>query len=184
MTQKKELMDKLKQKVQEIKEQKKEKEQELKECKEETKKVDEKDEKIQDLTETLQRLQAEFENYKKYIEKDKALFLKCAKADMIEKLLPFLDSFELSLKHTNNKEEFVKGIELIYSQLYSLLEKEGLKKIDANGKLDTNYHEVLLKEESDKEEDQILEELQKGYMLNGKVLRYSKVKVNKHVTKK
>jgi len=160
MSQKKESMEKLKKKVEEIK-------------------IDPKDKKIQELTESLQRLQAEFENYKKYIEKDKALFLKYSKADMIEKLLPILDSFELSLKHTSNKEEFVKGIELIYSQLHSLLEKEGLKKIQANDKLNPHLHEVLLKEESDKEEDTILEELQSGYMLGDKVLRCSKVKVSK-----
>lgn len=171
-----ESINKLKQKVKEIKEEHKEKE--LKECKEEVKK-DKKDEKIEELTETLQRLQAEFENYRKYIEKTKEEFVKYAKADIIEKLLPLLDSFEMALKNTTDKERFVKGVELIYSQLYSLLEKEGLKKIKAEGKFNPNFHEVLLKEESDKEEDTILEELQKGYMLHDKVIRHSKVKVSK-----
>jgi len=165
MKKKEESIDKLKQKV--------------KECKKEAKKTDEKEQKIEELTETLQRLQAEFENYKKYIEKSKAEFLKYAHADIIEKLLPVLDSFELALKNTSDKEKLIKGIELIYTQLYSLLEREGLKKIEANGKFDPHLHEVLLKEESDKEEDLILEELQKGYMLGEKVLRHSKVKVSK-----
>jgi len=142
-------------------------------------KIDPKDKKITELTESLQRLQAEFENYKKYVEKSKSEFVKYAKAEIIEKLLPLLDSFEMALKNTADKEKFVKGIELIYSQLYSLLEKEGLKKIKAEGKLDPHYHEVLMKEKSDKEEDTILEELQKGYMLGDKVLRYTKVKVSK-----
>lgn len=154
-------IDKLKQKVKEIK------------------KVDKKDKKIAELTETLQRLQAEFENYKKYIEKEKAEFAKYAKAELIEKLLPLLDSFEMALKNTADKEKFIKGVELIYSQLYSLLEKEGLRKIKTQGKFDPHFHEVLLKEKSDKEEDIILEELQKGYMLGDKVLRHSKVKVSK-----
>ena len=60
-----------------------------------------------------------------------------------------------------------------------MLEKEGLKRIDIDGKFDPNYHEVLMKVDSDKEEDTILEELQKGYMLENKVLRYTKVKVSK-----
>ncbi len=142
-------------------------------------KADPKDLKIAELTDTLQRLQAEFENYKKYVEKSKAEFLKYAQSDIIDKLLPILDSFEMALKHTTDKEKLIKGIELIYSQLYSLLEKQGLKKIQAKGKLDTHLHEVLLKEESDKEEDTILEELQAGYMLGDKILRHTKVKVSK-----
>ncbi len=156
-------MDKLKQRV--------------KEHKKEAKK-DDKDKKIAELTDTLQRLQAEFENYKKYVEKSKAEFVKYSNAEIIEKLLPILDSFELSLKNTADKEKLIKGIELIYSQFHSLLEKQGLKKIEAKGKFNLHLHEVLLKEESDKEEDTILEELQKGYMLGDKVIRHSKVKVS------
>ena len=154
-----EKIEKLKEKLSEIKSQKEH------ECKLE----DEKDRKICELTDTLQRLQAEFENYKKYVEKQNGEFRKYAKSDIIEKLLPILDSFELALKNSSNNENFVKGVELIYSQLYSLLEKEGLKKIAAEGKFDPHYHEVLIKDKSDKTEDAILEELQKGYMLNDKI---------------
>ncbi len=167
-----ESIDKPKQKVKEIKEDKKE-------HKKEDKKTDEKDKKIAELTDTLQRLQAEFENYKKYVEKSKAEFVKYAQAELIDKLLPVLDSFELALKNTKDKEKLLKGVELIYTQLYSLLEKQGLKKIESKGKFNPHLHEVLLKEESDEEEDTILEELQKGYMLDDKVLRHSKVKVSK-----
>lgn len=180
MNKKEESIEKLKQKVKEIKEEIKG----TKEAEKEIKKTDEKDKKIEELTETLQRLQAEFENYRKYVEKSRIEFQKYAQADLIEKLLPILDSFELAFKNTNNKEEFLKGIELVYSQLYSLLEKQGLKNIEAKGKFDPHLHEVLLKEESDKEEDTILEELQKGYMLNDKVIRYSKIKVSKPLNPK
>lgn len=139
-----------------------------------------KNKKITELTDTLQRLQAEFENYKKYVEKQNTEFRKYAKADLIINILPILDSFELAFKNTSDKEKFVKGVELIYSQLFSTLEKEGLKPIKSEGqKLDPINHEVLLKEKSDKEEDTILEELQKGYMLGEKVIRHSKVKVGK-----
>jgi len=135
---------------------------------------------ITELTDTLQRLQAEFENYKKRIEKEKVEFLSYAKADLIAKLLPILDSFELALKNTTDKDKFIKGVELIFAQLYSLLESEGLKPINALGEKFNPYkHEVLMKQESDKEEDTVLEEMQKGYMLNDKILRHSKVKVSK-----
>ncbi|MFH2028173.1 MAG: nucleotide exchange factor GrpE [Nanoarchaeota archaeon] len=169
----KESIDKLKKKVKEIRDDSVEKE-----VKKDTSKEDIKDVKIAELTDSLQRLQAEFENYRKYVEKEKNEFRKYAKADIIDKILPILDSFELAFKSTADKEKFIKGMELIYSQFFSILEKEGLKKIKTEGKCDPNLHEVLLKEKSDKEEDMIIEELQKGYMLNDKILRYAKVKVS------
>jgi len=138
-----------------------------------------KDDKVKELTETLQRLQAEFENSQKRLEKEKQDFLQFAKKDMITKILPILDNFELALKNTDNKEEFQKGIELIYAELYSMLEKEGIKKIEAKGKFDPHQHEALMAEESDKEKGTIIQELQKGYLLNDKVLRTAKVKVAK-----
>lgn len=172
-------IDRLKQKLKDIRKDSGEKEQELNECKKEEKKADEKDQKIAELVDTLQRLQAEFENYRKYVEKCNSEFRKYAHADLIDKLLPVLDSFELALKNSTDKEKLIKGIELIYSQLHSVLEKEGLKEIKAEGKFDPHLHEVLIKQESDREEDTILEELQKGYMLGDKVLRHSKVKVSR-----
>jgi len=173
-------IEKLKEKVKEIKEGFKEKDKELKERRKEVKGIDEKDKKIGELIDTLQRLQAEFENYKKYVEKQKSGFVKYAKEDLIVKILPILDSFEMALKNTDDKEKFVKGVELIFSQLYQLLENEGLKPIEALGKtFDPYKHEVLLTQESDKEEDTILEELQKGYILDDKVIRHTKVKVAK-----
>ncbi len=138
---------------------------------------------VKDLTDTLQRLQAEFENYKKRTEKENLEYKKCALQDFIKKILPILDNFELALKHKQDSKELLKGIELIYSELYTLLEDEGLKKIDAlNKKFDPHIHEALLTEESDKP-NIVLEELQKGYMLNEKVLRHTKVKVSKEVKK-
>src|SRR3989338_4092568 len=142
-------------------------------------KEEEKQQKIDELTDTLKRLQAEFENYKKRIDKEKIEFVKYAQADMISQLLPVLDSFEIALKNTNDKEKFVEGIKIIYAQIYSVLEAEGLKPIKATGeKFDPYKHEVLMKQESEKPEETILEEFQKGYMLNEKVLRHSKVKIS------
>ena len=136
-------------------------------------------EKIAELTETLQRLQAEFENYKKRIEKESAEFVKYAKAELIQRLLPTLDTFKIALKSTKDNEKFVKGMEMVYAQFVSTLQSEGLKPIEAvEKKVDPYLHEVMLKEKSDKDEGIVLEELQKGYMLNDKVLRHSKVKIS------
>lgn len=128
---------------------------------------------------SLQRLQAEFENYKKRSDKENAVFRLHTHAEMIKSLLPVLDSFELALKNTSDKEEFTKGVEMIYAQFHSMLEEHGLCKIEAEGKqFDPYKHEVLMQVES-KEDGKILEELQKGYMLNDLVLRHTKVKVGK-----
>ena len=143
------------------------------------KELENKNKSIEELTDTLKRLQAEFENYKKRVEKEKIEFVKYAHASVVASILPILDSFEIALKNKVDNEKFAEGMKMIYAQLYSALEAEGLRPINAAGeKFDPYRHEVLLKEESDKPEGTILEEFQKGYMLNDKVLRFSKVKVS------
>ena len=144
---------------------------------------------LADYKETLQRLQAEFENYKKRAEKEKAQFRQFAAAEIAKSFLPVLDSFEIALKSINraNNEavdgKFIKGIELIYGQFYSVLQLQGLRPIKAVGqKLDPYTHEVLMQEEAqdEKKDGIIVEEFQKGYLFNGMVLRFSKVKVLKY----
>ena len=143
------------------------------------KQLEEKDKTIEELTDTLKRLQAEFENYKKRVEREKVEFAKYAHAQLISEILPVIDSFELALKNTNDKEKFADGVKMIYAQLFSMLEDQGLRPIQASGeKFDPYKHEVLMKEESEKPEGTILEEFQKGYLLHDKVLRFSKVKVS------
>ena len=140
---------------------------------------------VEELKDSLQRLQAEFENYKKRTEKEKGEFVKFAEKNLILDLLTVLDNFELALKNKDNGENFSKGMEMIYAQLFDVLEKKGLKKINAvNRQFDPYVHEALMQEESDKEEGIILEVLQKGYLLNENVLRHSKVKVSKKKVKK
>ncbi len=123
--------------------------------------------------ETLQRLQAEFDNFRKRTEKEKFEIIKTAESDLITELLDVLDDFELSLKYTKDE-----GVKMIYSELYSLLEKRGLKPIDAKCKFNPRYHEALIKEVGESD-GVILEELQKGYTLNDKVIRTAKVKISK-----
>ena len=136
--------------------------------------ISEEQKQIEDLTETLRRLQAEFENYKKRVERENSNLVKCASEQLIKRLLPVLDSFEQALK---SKEMDTKGVELVYAQLFSVLEEQGLEKIDCEGKeFDPLTQEVLLQEESDNE-NIVLEELQKGYMLNDKLIRTAKIKI-------
>ncbi len=141
--------------------------------------VDELKKKADEYKDALQRLQADFENYKKRCDRETASLRKYANAEIIKSLLPILDSFELALKNNSDHEKFVKGVEMIYAQLYSLLEDAGLKKIEAEGRrFDPYVHEVLLQEESEKD-GIVLEELQKGYALDGAVIRHSKVKIGR-----
>ncbi len=134
-----------------------------------------------ELTETLQRLQAESDNIKKRTEKEKESFCKFANKELIIKLLPLLDNFELALKNTENHGEFVKGVELIFSQFFEILEQNNITKIESLGKtFDPYMHEALMQGKDDnKKNNEIIEEFQKGYMLNNQVIRHSKVKVNK-----
>lgn len=143
-----------------------------------------------DYKDSLQRLQAEFENYKKRVEKENIQFKQYAAAEFVKNLLPVLDSFELALKSINStvaaaNEKIAKGMEMIYGQFYSALESQGLRPIKALGvRLDPYRHEVLMQgaTDDDKKDGMIVEEFQRGYMFNDAVLRYSKVKVLKFVS--
>lgn len=140
---------------------------------------------INQYIEQLQRLQAEFENFKKREDREKARFVDFAKAGIILKLLNFNDDFQRTLASLNNADIGVvkKGVEMLATNFQKLLKEEGVEHISCVGnKLDPYKHEVLLQEEADKEDGVILEELQKGYMLKGNVLRPSRVKVCKCVS--
>jgi molecular chaperone GrpE len=172
--------------IKKVKEEKKENRcAELKDIEALRKEVEEREHKLNEVIDTLKRLQAEFENHAKRVDNEKKEIRKYAEAELVKKLLPVLDSFELALKSgqccSKENEKLVKGMDMIFSQLSQLLKDGGLKDIDALGKkFDPYYHEVLMVEEDGKKEDDVVvEELQKGYMFNGKVLRYSKVKINK-----
>jgi molecular chaperone GrpE len=160
---------------------KKKDEEKTPEIKPEEPKLETKEQKeLRELTDTLQHLQAEFENYKKRAAKESCELIKCANEDLILRILPIIDNFEIALKSCREKDGFYKGMELIYSQLIDTLHSQGLKHVDCVGKkFDPYYHEVLLTEESNEPENKILEELQKGYMLEDKVIRHSKVKIAK-----
>ena len=135
---------------------------------------------LRELTDTLQRLQAEFDNYRKRIDRQAEDIVKHASQDTVNSLLPVVDNFELALKAHKGDDDFHKGMNMIYSQVKDILESRGLKHIECVGKkFDPHLHETLISEESEQEPNIILEELQRGYMFHDKVLRHSKVKVSK-----
>ena len=131
------------------------------------------------------RLNAEFENQRKRLQKEKEEFVKYANEKLIIEFIDIMESIERGLENTkgsNNKDKLIHGLELIYKQLKNVLEKNGLAPIKALGeKFDPYKHEAMMQTPSDdNEEGTILEEFVRGYMLNNKVIRYSKVRVSKN----
>ena len=135
---------------------------------------------IEELTSTLQHLQADFDNYRKRTEKERLEVKALFKKDFLTRMLPTIDMFDLAIKHKDNHDEFVKGIEMIYAQFKGTLETEGIEEITDNDTFDALKHEAVLTE--DGEDGKILEVLQKGYSLNGDVIRCARVKVGKKET--
>jgi molecular chaperone GrpE len=142
------------------------------------------EEQTKELEDRLLRLAAEFDNYKKRMAKEFGYLIKNANENLILQLLDTLNNFQRALdsaKTSDDYESFHKGVELIYNHLKEILTKEGLKEIEALGKpFDPNFHEAVTQTESDEhDEGIIIEEISKGYMLNDRLLRASKVVVSK-----
>jgi molecular chaperone GrpE len=130
----------------------------------------------------LQYLQADFDNYRKVLEKEKALLVELANEKLISDLLVILDGFERALPSLEG-EKNREGITMLYHNLTRILADYGLRPIESVGKkFDPNLHEVMLKEKSSAENDVVLEDLEKGYRLKSRVIRPSKVKVAQNHT--
>ncbi len=129
------------------------------------------------------RLYAEFDNARKRMERERNEFIKYANEGLLADFLNILDDLERSVEAARAKHEdyqaFLKGIELVMAHVYELLKSNGIKTMEAKGKkFDPHCHEVLMQEASEAhDEGIILEEFQKGYLLEDKVLRTAKVKV-------
>ena len=139
----------------------------------------------------LLRKAAEFENYKKRVENDFASIIKSASEDMIVRLIPVLDDFERSLKAQKpiseikgDEENFLRGVEMIYAKFRKILESQGVKSFESLGKpFDPHYHDALLQiPNPDVPPHTIIEEIEKGYMMNEKVLRHARVVVAAEVS--
>jgi molecular chaperone GrpE len=132
----------------------------------------------------LQRVSADYANFQKRVPKQISDTISYEKERIIKSLLPALDNFEHTLQNTHSAESseaFVKGIKIIYDQMLDILKSHGVEQIKAPGeKFDPAMHEAMMqKTEPEKEDNVVLEEFQKGYILNGRVIRPSKVIVNK-----
>ena len=133
-------------------------------------------------SERYMRLMAEFQNYKRRAAKEKADTLQYANEKIVADILPVLDNFERALStETDDIEGYAKGMELIFEQLKTALEKAGVKEIEALGcDFDPNVHNAVMTDNTDDyENDKISKVLQKGYKLNDRVVRPSMVAVNK-----
>lgn len=143
---------------------------------------DPKDAQIEELQDRLKRQMAEFDNFRKRTEKEKAAMYEIGAKDIIEKILPVLDNFERGLAAVPEDEKgssFAEGIEKIYKQFVKTLEDAGVETIEAVGQqFDPNLHNAVMHVEDEKYgENEIAMELQKGYKYRGSVVRHSMVQV-------
>jgi molecular chaperone GrpE len=125
------------------------------------------------------RTLADFENFRKRNEREKADFFKYALANVMRDLLPVLDNFDRALEHAEEGDDFHRGVLLIYKQLFETLQKHGLTPIDEAGvHFDPNIHEAVIREEDPSVPGQtVVAVLQKGYFLHDRLLRPALVKV-------
>ena len=133
------------------------------------------------------RIYAEFENYKKRMARERSDLLQYGNENLIKDLLPVLDSLGRALEHARTSEDFssfIEGIRLVEKQFLGALENNGVKPIEARGEpFDPNFHEALFQVNTSEGENQrVVDELEKGYLLNGRLLRPSKVSVSKNVS--
>ncbi len=150
-------------------------------------KLAEAEKKAADFEEKWKSALAEMANYRKITERDRDDNKRRIRSDILEKFLPVVDTFELSLKHkpgdlSPESEKWAEGIDLIRRQLDQLLENEGLVKMDVKpgDELDPNKHMAVTSEDSDEYgSDQIIEVLRNGYVMGGKVIRAALVRVAK-----
>jgi molecular chaperone GrpE len=129
----------------------------------------------------LQRVAADYDNYQKRSAKQITDSIAYEKDKLIKVLLPVLDDLERVLAHTDNAEAVVKGVSIVYEHLKGVLRAQGVEQIESAGeKFDPACHQALTqRSEQDKEDGVVLEELQKGYKLDGRVIRACRVVVNK-----
>jgi molecular chaperone GrpE len=128
----------------------------------------------------LQRLKAEFENYRKRVQRDQAEFVTLASERLLKQLLPVLDDLERALEAAAEHEEakLEEGVRLVHRSLADALAKEGLVEVETDGSFDPHTQEALLAQPSDADEGTVIQVLQKGYKLGDRVLRPARVVVS------
>ena len=164
---------------------KKEKEKEIEELK---KKFEEKEKEAKEHYDRLLRVAADFDNYKKRAAREKEEWAKFANEDLIKAILPFIDNLERAINHAEKVEDagvLIEGVRLTIQQLLQALSKFGLSSFESHGKpFDPALHEAVLLVPTDQHEpNQVVEEFQKGYLLNDRLLRPATVSVSKPLEK-
>ena len=136
---------------------------------------------INDLQTKLVRLQADFQNYKKRVEKEKDDLVSIGVVSIANEILPVIDNFERALEHEGESGSFKEGMELIYEGLKNALKAKGIVELKALGEdFNPEFHQAVSMGHSDEyKENQVIEVLLKGYEYNGKVIRHAMVIVNK-----
>lgn len=130
--------------------------------------------------ERMKRLQADFENFRRRTRQEKEELSNMVVQDFIKELLPMLDNFDRAMAaEATDAAKFQQGVEMIYNQLTEILKNRGMELIDTkDAKFDPNFHQAVMRVENpDLEDETIAMELQKGYMVKGKVIRPSMVQV-------
>lgn len=136
---------------------------------------------IDDLQTKLVRLQADFQNYKKRVEKEKDDLVSIGVVSIANEILPVIDNFERALAHEGDSTSFKEGMELIYEGLKNALKAKGIVELQALGEdFNPDFHQAVSMGHNDEyKENQVIEVLLKGYEYNGKVIRHAMVIVNK-----
>ena len=164
-----------------LEEERKEKEEEIEELK---KKVEEKEKEVKEHYDRLLRVAADLENYKKRAAKEKEEWIKFSNEDLIKAILPFIDNLERAVNHAEKVKDtgvMIEGLRLTIQQLLQTLSKFGVSPIESIGKpFDPTIHQAMLLVETDQHEaNRVVEEFQKGYFLNDRLLRPATVSVSK-----
>ena len=143
------------------------------------KKKDKFEQQVEELTDRLKRNMAEFDNFRKRTEKEKASMYVIGARDIVEKILPVVDNFERGLAQAPEGDAFVDGMKMIYKQLMTALDEMGVKEIEAKGKeFDPNLHNAVMHvEDENAGTNEVVEVFQKGYTYKDFVVRHSMVKV-------
>lgn len=142
--------------------------------------VDKLNQDLQEKKDRLLRLQADFDNFRRRSAKEREEISAVVTQNFCKDMLPLLDNFERAMAaETKDVEAFQKGVEMIFTQFQEILKKNGLEHIEAVGqKFDPNFHQAVMRvEDPEKEDDTVAQELQKGYMVKGRVIRPSMVQV-------
>ena len=144
---------------------------------EQAEEVESGDDRLAALEDRLLRTAADFDNYKKRAAREREEYVRLVNERLVKELLPILDDLERALAAVREHEEATveEGVRLVHRSLASLLERNGVKEIETNGKFDPHVHEALLSQPSEAEEGSVIDVVQKGYTLGDRVVRPARV---------